>query len=42
MKKAIVIAAIVLGFAGVLCVAKAWTPRRIDPKIKSSTPTPTV
>ena len=33
MKKAIVIAAIVLGFAGVLCVAKAWTPRRVDPKI---------
>ena len=33
MKKAIVIAAIVLGFAGVLWVAKAWTPRRVDPKI---------
>ena len=34
MKKAIVIAAIVLGFAGVLWVAKAWTPRRVDPTIQ--------
>lgn len=33
MKKAIAIAIIVLGVAGVLCVAKAWTPRRVDPKI---------
>jgi len=33
MKKALVIIAIVLGVGGVLCVAKAWTPRRIDPKI---------
>jgi hypothetical protein len=33
MKKAIAIAAIVLGVGGVLWVAKAWTPHRIDPKI---------
>jgi hypothetical protein len=33
MKKAITIAIIVLGVTGVLCVAKAWTPRRVDPKI---------
>ena len=33
MKKAIVIVAAVLGIAGVLWVAKAWTPRRGDPKI---------
>jgi hypothetical protein len=33
MKKAIGIVAIVLGFAGVLWVAKAWTPRRADPMV---------
>jgi hypothetical protein len=33
MKKAIAIAAIVPGVGGVLWVAKAWTPRRIDPKV---------
>ncbi len=33
MKKAIVIAAIVLGVGGVLWVAKAWTPHRADSKI---------
>ncbi len=33
MKKAIAIAAIVLGVGGVLWVAKAWTLRPIDPKI---------
>ena len=33
MKKAIAIAVIVLGFAGVLWVAKAWTPWRTDRKI---------
>ncbi len=33
MKKALAIAIIVLGAAGVLWVAKAWTPRRVDPKI---------
>ncbi len=33
MKKAIIIVAAVLGVASVLCVAKAWTPRRVDPKI---------
>ncbi len=33
MKRTIVIVAIVLGVAGVLWVAKAWTPRRVDPKI---------
>ena len=33
MKKALVIVAIVLGVGGVLGVAKAWTLRRIDPKI---------
>jgi hypothetical protein len=33
MKEAIAIAAIVLGVGGVLWVAKAWTPHRIDPKI---------
>ena len=33
MKKVLAIVVIVLGVAGVLWVAKAWTPRRIDPKI---------
>ena len=33
MKKALVVIAIVLGVGGVLGVATAWTPRRIDPKI---------
>jgi hypothetical protein len=33
MKKALTIVIIVLGVGGVLWVAKAWTPRRIDPKI---------
>jgi hypothetical protein len=33
MKKALVIAVLVLGVAGVLFVAIAWTPRRVDPKI---------
>jgi hypothetical protein len=33
MKKTMAIVAIVLGVAGVLFVAKAWTPRRVDPKI---------
>jgi len=33
MKKAITIALVVIGVAGVLLVAKAWTPRRTDPKI---------
>ena len=33
MKKAIVLIVIVLGIGGVLWVAKAWTPRRVDPKI---------
>jgi hypothetical protein len=33
MKKALVIAVLVLGIAGVLFVAIAWTPRRVDPKI---------
>ena len=33
MKKALAIVIIVLGVAGVLWVAKAWTPRRVDPKI---------
>ena len=33
MKKVIAIVAVVLGIAGVLWVAKAWTPRRIDPKL---------
>jgi hypothetical protein len=33
MKKALVIAAIILGVGGVLYVAEAWTLRRIDPKI---------
>jgi hypothetical protein len=33
MKKTLAIVAIVLGVAGVLFVAKAWTPRRVDPKI---------
>ena len=33
MKKALAIVVIVLGVGGVLCVAKAWTPHRIDPKI---------
>ena len=33
MKKAIAIAAIVLGVGGVLCVAKPWTLYRVDPKV---------
>ena len=33
MKRIVAIVAVVLGVAGVLWVAKAWTPRRIDPKI---------
>ena len=33
MKKALVIVAIVLGVGGVLGVAKAWTLRRVDPRI---------
>jgi hypothetical protein len=33
MKKALAIVLIVVGVGGVLGVAKAWTPRRIDPKI---------
>ncbi|HOX56440.1 MAG TPA: hypothetical protein P5205_06850 [Candidatus Paceibacterota bacterium] len=32
MKKAIVIALVVLGVGGVLWVAKAWTSRQVDPK----------
>ena len=33
MKRILAIIVVVLGIAGVLWVAKAWTPRRIDPKI---------
>jgi len=33
MKKALAVLIIVLGVGGVLWVAKAWTPRHIDPKI---------
>jgi hypothetical protein len=33
MKRALAMVVIVLGVAGVLWVARAWTPRRIDPKI---------
>jgi hypothetical protein len=33
MKKALAVMIIVLGVGGVLCGAKAWIPRRIDPKI---------
>ena len=33
MKKALAISLIVLGVGGVLLVAKAWTPRHVDPKI---------
>ena len=33
MKRVLAIVIIVLGVAGVLWVAKAWTPRRIDPKV---------
>jgi hypothetical protein len=33
MKKAITIALVLVGVAGVLLVAKAWTPRHLDPKI---------
>ena len=33
MKKVLASVIIVLGVAGVLYVAKAWTPRRVDPKI---------
>ena len=33
MKKVLALVIIVLGVGGVLCVAKAWTPKRVDPKI---------
>lgn len=33
MKKVIAIIVVVLGVAGVLWVAKAWTPRRVEPKV---------
>jgi hypothetical protein len=33
MRKALGIVIIVLGVGGVLWVAKAWTPRRVDPKV---------
>jgi hypothetical protein len=33
MKRVLAIVIIVLGVAGVLWVAKAWTPHRVDPKI---------
>ena len=33
MKKVIAIVVAVLGVTGVLWVAKAWTPRRVEPKI---------
>ena len=33
MKKALAIVVIALGVGGVLWVAKAWTPQRVDPKI---------
>jgi hypothetical protein len=33
MKKAITIALVLVGVAGVLLVAKAWTPKHTDPKI---------
>src|ERR1019366_924564 len=33
MKRILAIVIIVLGVAGVLWVAKAWTPRRVDPKV---------
>jgi hypothetical protein len=33
MKRTLAIVIIVLGVAGVLWVAKAWTPRRVDPKV---------
>ncbi len=33
MKKALVIAAVVLGVGGVLFLATGWTARRVDPKI---------
>ena len=33
MKQAIVIVLVVLGVGGVLWVAKAWTPRSVDPKV---------
>jgi hypothetical protein len=33
MKKSLAIVVIVLGVGGVLWVAKAWTPRRVDPKV---------
>jgi hypothetical protein len=33
MKRIIAIVAAVLGITGVLWVAKAWTPRRVDPKM---------
>jgi hypothetical protein len=33
MKRALIIAAIVLAVGGVLCVAKAWTPRKAEAKI---------
>ena len=33
MKKVLAVVIIVLGVAGVLYVAKAWTPKRVDPKV---------
>jgi hypothetical protein len=33
MKKAITILLVLVGVAGVLWVAKGWTPRRLDPKV---------
>jgi hypothetical protein len=33
MKKAVAVALIVFGVAGVLWVAKGWTPRRVDEKL---------
>jgi len=33
MKRTLAIVIIALGVAGVLWVAKAWTPRRVDPKV---------
>ncbi len=33
MKRTVAIIVAVLGITGVLWVAKAWTPRRVDPKI---------
>src|SRR4051794_32546361 len=33
MKKAITIALVIIGVGGVLLVAKAWTPKRVDSKV---------